>query len=103
MSFIAYTTYSQEKNVSKIENVNTENQLFEVFVNQNAISIFLESSLKSSNFPEIEVVVDKPLLSDLKIDAMEEKAQYFKIKGTNKVLKIESLYRLRLMYQSQKK
>jgi hypothetical protein len=48
-------------------------------------------------------VVDKPLLSDLKIDAMEEKAQYFKIKGTNKVLKIESLYRLRLMYQSQKK
>lgn len=102
MSFIAYTAYSQEKNVSKIENVNTKNQLFEDFVNQNAISIFLESSLKSSNFLEIEVFVDKPLLSDLKIDAMEEKAQYFSIKGTDKILKIESLYRLKLMYQSKK-
>jgi hypothetical protein len=103
MYFIAYSAYSQEKSATKIENVNTKNLSFEEFVNQNAITVFSESSLKSSKFLEIEVFVEKPLLSDLKITALEEKAQYFKIKGTNKVLKIESLYRLRLMYQSQKK
>lgn len=103
LSFIAYSSYSQEKKINKIENVNTKNQTFEEFVNQNAITIFSESSIKASNFPEIEVLVEKPLLSDVKIAALEEKTQYFNIKGTNKVLKIESLYRLRLMYQSQKK
>lgn len=103
MSFIAYSAYSQENSAIKIENVNSKKQTFEEFVNLNAISVFSESTLKSSNFPEIEVLVEKPVLSDLKIEAMEEKAQYFKIKGTNKVLKIESLYRLRLIYQSQKK
>lgn len=103
ISFFSCCAFTQNKNEAKIENHNTKNQSFEEFVNTHAISIFQEISSKGSNFPEIEISVENPILSDLNLIALEEKAQYFKIKGTNKILKIESLYRLRLMYQSQKK
>jgi hypothetical protein len=95
-------SYSQNVKETKTENQITKNQTFEEFVNQNALSIFNESVLKSSNCVEIILNVENPLLSDLNLYPLEDRAQYFRIKGTDKLLKIESLYRLRLMYQSKK-
>lgn len=99
---ISFFSFSQTVNEINTEKQLSKTQTFEEFVNQNAITIFQENVLKNTNCVEINLNVENPVLSDLKLSALEDRAQYFRIKGTDKILKIESLYRLRLMYQSKK-
>jgi hypothetical protein len=78
-------------------------KVFDDFVNKNAVSIISPSNKVMGKLETIELTsLENITLKDIKLTALEEKAQYFSIKGTDKILKIESLYRLKLMYQSKK-
>jgi hypothetical protein len=76
---------------------------FEAFVNTHAISVFTSNSKLPADAGLVVLSTEKPTLKELGMVALEEKAQYFLVKGTDKVMKIESLYRLRLLYQAQTK
>lgn len=76
---------------------------FEEFVETNSIS-FLESNGKGlKDIGEITISSFENLkLSTLNITAKEDKAQYFYVNNSNKIMKVESLYRSRLIYQTKK-
>jgi hypothetical protein len=97
------TVHSIAQTPNKEKTAVEANADFEAFVNTHAISVFTNSSKSSEN--EILIILNKEYstLNELGMKALENKAQYFLIKNTDKVLKIESLYRLRLMYQAQTK
>jgi hypothetical protein len=105
MGFISFNSFAQTNNVQTHAKV-TESTIdvgFEDFVNKNAVSIIISSNKVLGTLETIELTsIENVTLKDIKLSALEEKAQYFSIKGTDKILKIESLYRLKLMYQSKK-
>jgi hypothetical protein len=105
MGLISFNSFAQNNNAQTHTKV-TESTIdlgFEDFVNKNAVSIISPSNKVMGKLETIELTsLENITLKDIKLTALEEKAQYFSIKGTDKILKIESLYRLKLMYQSKK-
>lgn len=105
VGLISFNTYAQSNNESVGKKV-TETSLdngFEEFVNKNAVSIIEVSNKSIGNLETIVLTSFENLtLKDLNLKALEDKAQYFSIKGSDKIVKVESLYRLRLAYQSKK-
>lgn len=105
LGLISFNTFTQSNNSKGVKTV-TETPIdngFEEYVNKNAISIIEVSNKSIGNLESVVLTSFENLtLKDLNIKALEEKAQYFSIKGSDKVLKVESLYRLRLAYQSKK-
>lgn len=105
MGFISFNSFAQNNNVQTQAKV-TESTIelgFDDYVNKNAVSIITSSNKVIGNLETIELSsLENVTLKDIKKSALEEKAQYFLIKGTDKILKIESLYRLKLMYQTKK-
>lgn len=105
LGLISFNTHAQNNNAQVGKKV-TETPIdngFEEYVNKNAISIIEVSNKSIGNFETVVLTSFENLtLKDLNLKALEDKAQYFSIKGSDKVLKVESLYRLRLAYQSKK-
>ncbi|MFN5983596.1 MAG: hypothetical protein ACK476_19310 [Fluviicola sp.] len=105
MGLISFNSFAQNNNAQTHTKV-TESTIdvgFDDFVNKNAVSIISPSNKVMGKLETIELTsLENITLKDVKLTALEEKAQYFSIKGTDKILKIESLYRLKLMYQSKK-
>lgn len=74
---------------------------FEQYCLKNA-TLVIPSTSKSMNVTGTVPVVNKsnPTYQDYGVTLKENEAQYFTIEGTSNLLKVESLFRLRLMYNS---
>jgi hypothetical protein len=76
---------------------------FETFCLQHATQIILSTNGKSVSENTVmvpNVQKKSPTYLDYGVTLKENEAQYFLIEGTATLLKVESLYRLRLMYNS---
>ncbi len=105
MGLISFNSFAQNNNAQTQPKVkeSTIDVGFEDFVNKNAVSIISPSNKVMGKLESIELSsIENLTLKAINLSALEEKAQYFSIKGTDKILKIESLYRLKLMYQTKK-
>ncbi len=96
-------SYSQVTTTVQKENVVDTG--FDEYCKQNALSIIEISAEKAGvklNGELTQSTLKNPTYLDYNITLKENEAQYFSIKGSNKVIKVESLYRLRVGYNSQK-
>ena len=96
-------SYSQTTNT--VQKENTTDTGFQEYCKKNALSVIEIASGKSGvklTGELTESTVSNPTYLDYNITLKENEAQYFSIIGSNKVIKVESLYRLRLGYNQQK-
>jgi hypothetical protein len=110
VSFIVCSSASlnaqtQKQQISKSQNVSESSQMsFDDFCLKHATQIIVETS-KSVKVTGKVLALD-PVASnymDYGVALKEEETQYFMIEGSTNLLKVESLYRLRLMYNSSTK
>lgn len=91
------TTATAAKNVST-----THEMSFEDYCIQHAAIVMEIPAGKSIDFPlagEVDMPTKaNPTYLDFGVAPQEEATQYFTIRNTGKVLKVESLYRLRLSF-----
>lgn len=102
---IAFGGISYSQTTASVKKESAVDTGFEEYCKKNALTIITVSPEKSGVKLTGELVqstVANPTYLDYNITLKENEAQYFSIKGTDKVIKVESLYRLRLGY-SQKK
>lgn len=93
----------QTATVNTTKNVSTkEVKSFEEYCIQHAATIIELPEGKGNSYP-VEGNVDMPAVAnptylDFGVAIKDEATQYFTVSNTNKLLKVESLYRLRLQY-----
>jgi hypothetical protein len=87
---------------NKTEKAATSTEIsFEQFCLKNAVQIIPASTKKVSITSSVPAVDSpNPTYQDFGVQLKENEAQYFTIEGTSNLLKVESLFRLRLMYNS---
>ena len=74
---------------------------FEDFVNEHALTL-VKNEGKEAPVVKAEIPKQKNLLlSEYKLEVLENEGQYYKIQGENLYLKVASMYRLRVMFESQ--
>jgi len=100
---VSGSSFSQMERKQAV-NVNTE-ETFEQYCLKNALS-YIEISPEKSGVKLSgdlkSVAKSNPTYVDYGIVLKEEEAQYFSVEGKNSVIKVESLYRLRLAYSTKK-
>lgn len=90
------STQSQTKSVEASKQIS-----FEQFCLKNAIQIIASTSKPMNVTGSVPAAdIPNPTYLDYGVQLKENEAQYFTIEGTSNLLKVESLYRLRLMYNS---
>jgi len=78
---------------------------FETWCLTNAVSLISNQGGKTLSEGVKKVAkpnVVNPTFKDYGFELLEDKAQYFTIEGSNELYKVESLFRLRLMYNAVK-
>lgn len=97
-------TVSAQTSKTKEAPVTTADQNFEKFCLEHAVSVIHLSDAKTVTTAGTVSAPDKksPTYKDYGVTLKENEAQYFAISGTSDILKVESLFRLRLMYNQQK-
>jgi hypothetical protein len=87
---IALSSVSYSQTTSPVQKENTVDAGFQEYCKKIALSIIEVSPAAN------------PTYLDYNITLKENEAQYFSIKGSDKVIKVESLYRLRMGYNQKK-
>jgi hypothetical protein len=101
---VTVNSYSQtvKNKTVKVENKET----FDQFCLNNALTYITVSPDKAGVVFTGELKglsKENPTYSDYGITLKENEAQYFSVEGKNTVIKVESLYRLRLAYNAKNK
>jgi len=101
----ALSSVSYSQATSSVQKESTVDAGFQEYCKKNALSIIEVSPEKAGvklNGELTQSTVANPTYLDYNITLKENEAQYFSIKGSNKVIKVESLYRLRMGYNQKK-
>jgi len=78
----------------------TVDQSFEAYCLENALTVMTIPSSKQAEFSGTVTFKEGATYKDYGIVLLEEKTQYFRIEGTDKMLVATSLFRLRTAYSS---
>jgi hypothetical protein len=97
-AILAQTDPTPAKNQPSVSQVAS----FEAYCLQHALSVITAPASKASTelAGTIEFKGDKATYKDYNLLLLEDKAQYFRIAGTGQLLVVQSLYRLKLNYNS---
>ena len=101
----ALSSVSYSQTTSAVQKESTVNTGFQEYCKKNALSIIEVSPEKAGvklNGELTQSTAANPTYLDYNITLKENEAQYFSIKGSDKVIKVESLYRLRMGYNQKK-
>jgi len=101
----ALSGVSYSQSTKSVQQENVADAGFQEYCKKNALSIIDVPAEKAGvklNGELTQSTLKNPTYLDYNITLKENEAQYFSIKGSNKVIKVESLYRLRVGYNSKK-
>ncbi len=105
LGMVLFTGLSVSAQTSKTKEapVTTADQNFEKFCLEHAVSVIHIDGKTVTTAGTVSAPDKKsPTYKDYGVTLKENEAQYFAISGSSDILKVESLFRLRLMYNQQK-